>query len=135
MTEKLDELLNMTDLGGIFYPRGYLVAAFPNREDARRVRRNLLTGGYEQNECMLFSAKEIARMARRNLRERTGFLATLGGSDDALSSQLDAAERGSSFLVIYAPDEREAKRAMNVVRRVPFDFVHQYHRLAIEILK
>lgn len=135
VTEDIEDLLKMTDLGGIFYPRGYFVAAFPKREDARRVRRNLLAGGYERHDCMLFGAKEIARMARRNLEEHRGFLARLGRSDEILGAQLEAAERGHAFLVIYAPDDLEAKRAMNVVRRVPFDFVHHYHRLAVQILK
>ncbi len=60
-TERRDPR-SMTQFG-VFYPRGYIVAALDNREDAERVR------------------------------------------------------------------------AMNVVRRLPLKFAHQYHRLAIEVLE
>jgi hypothetical protein len=133
MKEK-DKLMEMTDFG-IFYPRGHLVVAFPKREDAERVRRDLITGGYDENDCLLFPAAEVARAAKRNLEEETGFLARLGKSDEAVTAHLAAAEKGSTFLVIYAPGDLEAERAMNVVRRVPFDFAHRYHRLAIQVLK
>ena len=82
----------------------------------------------------LFDAEEVARHTRRNLEENDGILAALGRSDDAVAGHLAAAERGNSFLVIYAPGDLDTERAMNVVRRVPFEFVHRYHRLAIEIL-
>jgi hypothetical protein len=126
--------MEMTDFG-TFYPRGHLVAAFPKREDADRVRRDLLTGGYDPHDCQLFPAEAVARNARRNLEENTGFLATLGRSDEAVEAHLAAADKGSTFLVIYAPSDLEAERAMNVVSRVPFDFVHRYHRFAIQVLK
>jgi hypothetical protein len=128
------DVTDMTDFG-TFYPRGHLVAAFPKREDAERVRRDLLAGGYDPHDCQLFSAESVARNARRNLDENTGFLATLGRSDEAVTAHLDAAEKGSTFLVIYAPGDLESERAMTVVRRVPFDFVHRYHRFAIQVLK
>jgi gluconate 2-dehydrogenase gamma chain len=35
----------------------------------------------------------------------------------------------------YAPSDAEAERAMNVIRRVPFDFVHRYRRFAIQKMK
>ena len=45
-----------------------------------------------------------------------------------------AARQGNTFLLIYAPSDLEAERAMNVVHRVPFNFAHRYHRLAIQVL-
>lgn len=84
---------------------------------------------------MIFDAAEVARTTRQSLEQNTGFLARLGRSDDAVARHLEAAEHGHSFLVIYAPGDLEAERAMNVVRRVPFGFAHQYHRLAIQVLK
>lgn len=127
-------LPQMTDFG-IFYPRGHLIVAFPKREDAERTQRDLLTGGYDPHDCRLFDAEEVARHTRHNLEENKGFLAVLGRSDDAVAAHLAAAERGATFLVIYAPGDLDTERAMNVVRRVPFEFVHRYHRLAIEVLK
>jgi hypothetical protein len=120
---------------GIFYPVGYIVAGFPGQDDAQQVQRDLMTGGYDQDDCPLFAAAEVADMAERNLAMNTGFLATLGKSDEAVQKHLDTANEGATFLLIYAPGDIESARAMNVVRRVPFAFAHRYHRLAIEDLK
>jgi hypothetical protein len=134
MAEPTRELQEMTDFG-VFYPRGHLVAAFPRREDAERVRQDLLTGGYDEDDCVLISGPDVARTARQNLEQNTGILARLGKSDEAVKAHLRAAEAGGTFLVIYAPGDLEAERAMKVVRRVPFDFVHRYQRFAIQVLR
>lgn len=120
---------------GIFYPRGHIVVAFHNRADAEKVQGDLLTGGYDRSDCLLVSAQDVAQAAQRNLEDHTGLLARLGKSDEAVRTHLEAAEKGSTFLLVYAPGDLDADRAMNVVRRVPFEFAHRYHRLAIQVLK
>lgn len=135
VSEQKRALSEMTDLGGIFYPVGYLVVAFPKKEDAERVRRDLITGGYDATDCLIYTCAEVVEAARSNLAENRGFLARLAWSDNAVKIHLEKAKGGAVFLLIYAPSDIEAERAMNVVRRVPFDFVHRYHRLAIEEVK
>lgn len=125
----------LTDVGGIFYPVGYLVAAFPERAHAERVRKELMTGGYDAGDCELFSSAQVAKASERNLEENTGFLATLGRSDEYVRKHLESAQEGASFLLIYAPGDTDTERAMNVIRRGPFEFVHRYRRLVIEKLK
>lgn len=125
----------MTDVGGIFYPVGYLVAAFPERAHAERVRDDLMTGGYDGADCELFTSSQVAAAAERNLERNTGWLARLGRSDEYVRKHLESAQDGASFLLIYAPGDTDADRAMNVIRRVPFEFVHRYRRLVIEKLQ
>jgi len=120
---------------GIAYPVGYLVAAFRSRTDAERVRDDLLKGGYESADCILQSSAEVSAAATRNLEDHTGWLARLGTSADALQLQLDAANQGATFLRILAPSDSDVARAMNVVRRVPFELAHRYQRFAIEDMK
>lgn len=120
---------------GIFYPVGYLVAAFPKREDAWQVQQALMTGGYDQEDCVLYTCKEVIAAAGSNLAENTGFLARLGWADEAVQIHLDAAKEGAAFLLIYAPGDTDTARAMNVIRRGSFEFVHRYHRFTIETLK
>jgi hypothetical protein len=117
---------------GIFYPVGYIVVGFPKVGDAQHVQRDLMLGGYDQGDCQLYSASEVADAAAHDLETHTGFLARLGRSDEAVQRHLDAAREGATFLLIYAPGDIDSARAMNVVRRVPFVFAHRYHRLAIE---
>ena len=132
--ERKAALRQMTDFG-IFYPRGHLVAAFRSRADAERVQRDLLAGGYDEEDDLLFTSEEVAEAARRNLEDKQSPLSRLGRSDEAVGAHLRAAENGNTFLVIYAPSDLEVERAMNVVRRVPFEFVHRYHRFAIQVLR
>jgi hypothetical protein len=61
-------------------------------------------------------------------------LARLGKADEMVQKHLDAAKRGSAFLVVFAPTDPEADRVMKVVRRVPFEFAHRYHRFAIQTM-
>jgi hypothetical protein len=119
---------------GFFYPVGYLVVGFTSSEDARRVQQDLMTGGYEPDDCVYFSCKETIEAAQGNLDQNQGFLPSLGSADKMIKEHLETAKEGGSFLVIYAPDKLTSDRAMNVIRRVPFVLAHRYHRLAIEEL-
>ena len=120
---------------GILYPVGYIVAGFLKFEDAVCVRKDLMTGGYESADCVLQTGAEVSAMASTNLAEHTGWLARLGKSDEILQLQLDAANQGATFLHIFVPTDSEAKRAMNVVRRVPFELAHRYGQFTIEDMK
>lgn len=118
---------------GLFYPVGHIVAAFPNQQDALRVRDDLMRGGYDADDCVVYNSEEVARMISENLEE-AGWLARLGKTDEALQKHLEAAQRHDAFALIYAPCDTCAERAMNVIRRVPFEFAHRYRRFAIQVM-
>ncbi|MGJ0516637.1 MAG: hypothetical protein ACR65O_12920 [Methylomicrobium sp.] len=120
---------------GIFYPLGYLVVAFPKQEDALHVQRDLMAGGYDRADCEVYASEEVAAAAERNLADNKGFLARLGWSDEAVKIHLESARQGAAFLLVYAPHDTDVARAMNVIRRVPFEFAHRYQRFTIEKLK
>ncbi|WP_205012795.1 hypothetical protein [Nitrosomonas sp. HPC101] len=54
---------------GLFYPVGYLVVGFKNNKDALQVQKDLETGGYEPEDCALFSCKEVTEAAADNLKK------------------------------------------------------------------
>jgi hypothetical protein len=126
---------NMERDFGLFYPVGHIVAAFPRHEDALRVCEDLMRGGYDAEDCVIYESEEVARAVAGNLESHTGWLARLGKSDEALRKHLEAARAGAAFAMIYAPGDTEAERAMNVIRRVPFEFAHRYRRFAIQDMK
>jgi hypothetical protein len=119
---------------GILYPRDFIIAAFPSHDDAVHVRDNLIAGGQKAAECVLGTSEAVASAAERNLSEHPGWLSRLGGSDEALQKHIDAARQGATFLRIYAPNDRESERTMNVVRLVPFTLARRYQRFAIQDL-
>lgn len=132
--EPTAQLLPETTDFGIFYPVDYLVVAFAHQEDAQQVQKDLLAGGYDSADCAQYSSSEVATAAQGNLDEHTGFFARLGWSSKAVQIHLDAALDGAAFLMIFAPGDTDVSRAMTVIRRVPFEFAHRYHSLAIEDL-
>lgn len=134
MAKSAADPLELTEFG-VYYPRGYLVVAFRRREDAERVRQDLLTGGYDAQDLRLFTGDEVARSAALDLERNSGILARVGRSAESVKAHLEAAREGCTFLFIYAPGDLELERAMNVVRRVPFELAHHYHRFAIHVLK
>jgi len=118
---------------GIFYPTGWIVAAFDDELSAKQVQRDLFTGGYDAEDCRLVTGEEIVPLARGQL-EDADWLSRLGKADEMVAKRLDAALGGGSFLIIHAPTEPEVERVMTVVRRVPFQFAHSYRRFAIQTL-
>jgi len=51
-----DDQKQSTAVIGVFAPIGYLVIAFPGEAEAAKARAALLTGGYEEDEVMMFTS-------------------------------------------------------------------------------
>ncbi|MGI8738118.1 MAG: hypothetical protein ACR2KU_00235 [Gammaproteobacteria bacterium] len=118
---------------GAFYPTGYIVIAFERGEDARQTCHELRIGGYHEQDCAVHEPWEMAARAHRNIN-RTGPMARLGKSVAAVKKHARAASNGATFLTIYAPDEIEVERVMNIVRRRPHVLAHRYQRFVIQDL-
>jgi hypothetical protein len=120
---------------GAFYPTGHLIVAFERKEDAQKVRQDLMTGGYEESECEIAPCDFMIEATQRSLNS-SGFLARIGASVKFMEKHLEVAKRGATFLLIYAPNLLECERAMRVIRRVPsLILAHRYTRLVIQELE
>ena len=119
---------------GIFYPTGCLVAGLTTEAQAIAIQNEFVTEGYSADGCALFNAKAILLAADHDLKLHDGFLARLGWSAKAVQIHLDLAHENGAILVIHAKADNEVERAMTIIRREPFVFVHRYHALAIEEL-
>ncbi len=123
-----------TDLGTFFYPTHCLWVAFPKADDAKTVYHELMSRGYSENHCNIFESNEVIARATRDLEENVGFIERLGWSFDAVEIHLEAARQGATFLLVHEPADSEVEKVMEVIRCVPFTFVHHYTPLTIEIL-
>ncbi len=119
---------------GLFYPMGYVIAAFPGAEPAERVRGDLLTGGYDESDVIRVPAQAMARTAGESV-ENAGFIASFGATKHVMETYRELAREGCDFLLIHAVTEPEVERVMNVVRRAPFRVAQKFHRFAIEDLE
>jgi hypothetical protein len=118
---------------GVFAPVGYLVIGFPGEAEAAQARAALLTGGYEQDEVMMFSSQQVIADIERT-REDVSILAYMGAELGHQKQHLECARQGCAFLVVYAPSEAETTRVMNVARRFGARLAHKYNRLTVEEL-
>ena len=119
---------------GTLHGLGEALAVPANAALAERVQGDLVTGGYDEQDAMLFDAGDVIPSAQKQL-ENADWLARLGRADEMVQTHLNAAKGGSTFLLVYAPSDPEAERVMNVARRGPLQFAHRYRRFAIETLK
>ena len=62
---------------GVFAPIGYLVIAFPGEAEATKAREALLTGGYEEDEALMFSSQQVISDIE-NTRADISMLAYMG---------------------------------------------------------
>lgn len=58
-TNTIPHPFDTTDFG-IFYPVGYLVAAFSKQEDAQRAQQALIAKGFDQAGCTLHASEDVA---------------------------------------------------------------------------
>ncbi len=70
---------NQKTEAGMFYPTGYIVAAFADRETAGQARAKLISKGFGDSEVRHVGAAEMAREAAKNL-EHPSFFASIGSS-------------------------------------------------------
>jgi hypothetical protein len=118
--------------GGLLYPTGYLVAAFPDGESALLTQRNLIAGGYDtEHDCIYATPEAVAAEAAHEVLS-SGMLALFGHSLQVRETHLQLAREGCHFLTIHAPTAVEQKRVIKVLSRVPVRHAVKYHLLAIE---
>lgn len=119
--------------GGLFYPVGHIVAAFPKADDAKRAERTLIASGVSAAGIVAISAESMAREAQTNLDEALPFL-SLGASLPVREKQLALARQGCHFLMIEADSDQEQRRVVAALSTVPVRYAVKYHRLTIENL-
>ncbi|GHA13179.1 hypothetical protein GCM10008090_23630 [Arenicella chitinivorans] len=116
---------------GAFKPVGNVVAVFNDADSAARARTDLEAGGYQPDEVTLMRSVEFTQLLDE-MREDQHAIALLGSELRKTDEFRDHADRGATFLVIYAPSDEETKRAMRVVSRYNYHFALKYGHLLIE---
>ncbi len=120
---------------GFWYPRGYVLVAFPRREDADEVRQRLVTGGYGEEDVEVVGAERIEALASRHLNAGSTVTKILGTEHESEARYLQLARDGHVFLLAYAPTDLDAERLMNVVRQFEYALADKFDRLSIHHLR
>ena len=126
--KSLDKL--QTDFGA-FFPKGHMVVAFQQAQDAHQVVHELEELAHQPLDALELTPQQMAEFAEKNLHQ-AGFIANMGTSMKTVQAFLDAAKAGATFLIVPIPDQGTAERVSQAIHHVPFLMAERYHRLVIE---
>ena len=118
--------------GGVFYPTGHIVAAFSDAKAALKAQEVMTRSQWPEDHVLYVDAASMADEAEENLHDAS-FLAA-GASVPARQKQLELAQAGCHFLLIFAPDKEDEQRAMSLLNGHAVVYAAKYNRLIIENL-
>ena len=119
---------------GLFYPRGYVVVAFDNADEAESARELLVMGGYDPEDVFLSDPATVLEHTTAHLGSANALAKALGPEYAAETRHQELAKEGHTFLLAYAPSELDTERLMNVVRRFRIRLAQTYDRFSLEEL-
>ena len=118
---------------GVFSPTGHVVMAFANDEAAKRAQQVLIQNGFSEDDVTYYNKDEV--LAEFEKSESHVIDPIQIGQDVAkVEEYLELANQGCGFLVVHAPDEEDAKRAVRLVKPLGLKFAEKYNRLTLEEL-
>ena len=129
MKEQSDE--NQSSEGGMFYPRGYIVAGFDTAELAQQAEQSLRDAGFLAGDVTRVTAADMAQQAGANLENPSTF-AALGATVAIRQKQYDLAKDGCEFLLIKAEQDEQEAIALSALSAGTIRYAVKYRMLVIE---
>ncbi|MES2684386.1 MAG: hypothetical protein V4650_12785 [Pseudomonadota bacterium] len=129
LTEQSDE--NKGSEGGMFYPRGFIVAAFDSPELEQQAEQALRDAGFPAADVTRVAAADMARQAGENL-ENPSIFAALGSTVSIRQKQYELAREGCEFLLIKAEEDAQETAAIEALSKSPIRYAVKYRMLVIE---
>jgi hypothetical protein len=104
---------------GVFYPRDYLIAAFPDLQAARDAEKRLLGAGFAADEVTAVAGDELRSEHAKHHSFFELFMQSLSRffqTEEAYADRdVELAARGAGFLLVYCPSEDLKHRAWRLV--------------------
>ena len=118
---------------GVFSPTGHVVMAITNDAEAQQARAALVQSGFSDDDVTRYSKEEV--LAEFEKSEAHAVDPIQIGQDVAkVEEYLQLANQGCGFLVVQAPEDEDAKRAVRIVKPFGLKFAEKYNRLTLEEL-
>jgi len=118
---------------GVFSPTGHVVMVFDTEADAERARQSLVKNGFNEDDVVHYTNREVTAEFEKSEEHSVDPL-QIGQEVAKVDQYLAFAKEGCGFLVLHAPDDDAAKRAVQIVRSLGLKFAEKYNRLTIEEL-
>lgn len=118
---------------GAFKPVGHVVVAMPDDASAALAVGDLRQRGFDEEDILQYTAAEEDHEMDRMLQYASDF-AGFGYEVSLMRRYRELAQRGASWLIVFAPDDDAAARVTESVRPHGALIAEKYHRLVIEDL-
>jgi hypothetical protein len=126
---------------GIFYPKDYLLAIFPNFLDADRAKKKLIDSGTPDEDSIAVTGEEVVHYAEESLFKKGlwGVLMTeLSRVIDTEAAYADKdlamAKLGAAFIAVHCPTEVTKTAAWKCIEPTHPSVARYYHFGGIEHL-
>jgi hypothetical protein len=108
---------------GVFYPKHYIIATFPNLGATNAANQVLRNAGLSEDEVIAVSGPEALEFFKQ-FREHAGILGglmymlshTIGTEANFVDSDIDKARHGAGFLAIHSLTDSESAKVVELVR-------------------
>ena len=105
---------------GVFYPKHYLIAVFPDFKTAQQGVAKLRLSGFAEDEVIAVAGEDVIELTKEEsgpgsllMQAASRFFATEQVSHD---SDLHLAERGAAFVAVHCPAAQAKNQAWKVLK-------------------
>ena len=130
---KKDTRMQFPTSFGVFSPTGHVVMAFATDGEAERARQLLINNGFVEGDVTHYNKDEVMAELEKS-EEQAKSPAQIGQEVAKVDEYLVLAKQGCGFLVLHAPEDKDAERAVATVKPLGLKFAEKYNRLTIEEL-
>jgi hypothetical protein len=130
---KKDTRMQFPTSFGVFSPTGHVVMAFATDGEAERARQLLINNGFVEGDVTHYNKDEVMAELEKS-EEQARSPVQIGQEVAKVDEYLVLAKQGCGFLVLHAPEDEAAKRAVTIVKPLGLKFAEKYNRLTIEEL-
>jgi hypothetical protein len=99
---------------GVFSPTGHVVMAFANDGEAERARQLLVNNGFVEGDVTHYNKDEVMAELEKSEKQATSPV-RIGQEVAKFDEYLALANQDCGFLVLHAPEDEPAKRAITIV--------------------
>jgi len=118
---------------GAFNPVGHAVLAFADDDVAKEARKALQAAGFDKDDILVFTSGELFPDLSEMLRNASG-AAGFGYEIQLMRRYMTLAGEGCGWLIVFAPEEEQTVKIVEVAKRFEARSAVQYGRLLHEDL-
>ena len=118
---------------GVFKPSGHTVIAFESVALLEAAGKALAEQGFTASDLVRYTPQEMLAQTDSDLVTASP-LASVGQELNLIKAHRELAQKGSSFLVVHAPDDDQAQRVDKVIQGMQTTAAQRYGTLIIEEL-